>query len=174
MALITEKIGGKKQIIGSNFAVKPEDGDQFVEYRDDRYVATWYRSGVYWTRAKKSAPVFHERLTGDRAFLLPIDLSNDLLLQDLSVSYWVNGKNDNRNYWEFQLYRVNSSFNWIDLGKVDSKSNTFNRLILNVNLQDKVLENQTIGYLLLVNKYKSPGALAFSGLLNYQEIRREN
>lgn len=134
----------------------------------------WTYNGNLWLGRDQKSDFNFLDINASKNIILTINKQYDLYIKTLLLNYIINGKNEPGKYWNFNLYIVDKNLNKIlinSLNSLNSLNQTFDSLTVNINLQDKIVLNNTLFYLLEAKKIGNSGILSISGNLNYQYFR---
>lgn len=130
-------------------------------------ISDYVWNGNYWLSDRKKTCFNVLEITKNSNLILPVDKSSNLFVHNLFCTYSIDGNWASNKYWEFNLFRISSSYGWAYLGQVDTQENWYGELNLGVNLHDDLATNGTIYYLLQVKKKGGAGNLSLAGHLDY-------
>lgn len=134
-------------------------------------IETYQYNGYIWLGKPQKTYFNFSQISDASSIILSVDKKTDLFLNNLVLDYLVEGKNNAGKYWQFHLVRANDSLGFTLLKSANTIEAEYKSLNLQIELQDRLGFNNTLFYLLQINKIGNPGGLTLSGSLEYQPIQ---
>lgn len=147
-------------------------GDRIQQINSQQLpIEDWSFDGYLWRSSPKQTQFNFINITDTTKIILPVDSSQNLLIDKLTFNYYVDGKNELNKFWRFNLYKVSDSLAFSLLATEDSLSNYYDNKELQINQQDLIDFSHTIYYLFQPETVGKTGTLSVSGKLTYQIIQ---
>lgn len=117
----------------------------------------------------------HVSVTNNTNIIISVDTEQNIKLNSLDFSCFINGKNESNKYWNFTLFEVSDSYSLISLWT--DNSSQFKNYFKSVNTIDIYLNNlftNTIFFMLRLEKIGNPGSISVASKLIYQHYKAIN
>ena len=172
----------RKETLIHDFAdfVIPEEGLEaghiatLISANTGEIIESWLYNGEYFVSSLKHRNFNIVHLDINVDILLRIPTADNLFIEYLGLDYNVYGNNNDKRYWDIELYRAHRGGERTLITAVDTKQFNSASLTIPINLEDLVKVNKTLRYELSPRKNKNPGKLTLSGDLYYRHYKNVN